>query len=44
MQNSALKIEFGVYCLGYAFIKQVGSTQTLSELRDEKMQELGMIE
>ena len=28
----------------YAFIKQVGSTQTLSELRDEKMQELGMIE
>ena len=28
----------------YAFIKQVGSKQTLSELREEKMRELGMIE
>lgn len=28
----------------YAFIKQVGMTQTLSELREEKMRELGMIE
>mgnify|MGYP003326126992 CR=1 FL=1 len=28
----------------YAFIKQVGSKQTLSELREEKMRELGMID
>lgn len=28
----------------YAYIKRVGDTQTLSELRDEKMRELGMIE
>ena len=28
----------------YAFIKQVGSTQTLSELREDKKKELGMIE
>ena len=28
----------------YAFIKQVASKQTLSELREEKMRELGMIE
>jgi translation initiation factor IF-2 len=28
----------------YAFIKRVGDTQTLSELREEKMRELGMIE
>jgi hypothetical protein len=28
----------------YAFIKQVGSKQTLMELREEKMRELGMID
>ena len=28
----------------YAFIKQVGETQTLADLREEKMKELGMIE
>lgn len=28
----------------YAYIKKVGTTQTLSELREEKMRELGMIE
>ena len=28
----------------YAFVKQVGSKQTLMELREDKMRELGMID